>query len=107
MTTTRLSVALFLLGAFLLLSMGGAVVAAPLSLPLMYWAARRHPSRSFRWAAGIIGGLTTVELAWAVVYFVGGEERPTIWLLPLAAGLVYLAACVTARRSPVATRTKP
>jgi peptidoglycan/LPS O-acetylase OafA/YrhL len=89
------------------MSMGGAVVAAPLTLPLMYLAARRHPTRPFRWAAGIIGGLTAVEVAWAAVYFAGGEEQPSIWLVPLAAGLVYLVACVLAgvqarrsRRSP-------
>jgi energy-converting hydrogenase Eha subunit G len=95
---TRLSVALFVLSGFLLMSMGGAVVAAPLTLPLLYLAARRHPTRAFRWAAGIIGGLTAVELAWALVYFVDGEARPSIWLLPLAAGLAWLVACVTARR---------
>ena len=103
----RLSVGLFVVGGFLLLSMGGAVFAAPLTLPLMYLAARRHPTRPFRWAGGVVGGLTTVELAWAVVYFVGGEEQPTIWLLPLAAGLAYLAASLVVGRQARRSRRSP
>src|SRR5439155_455947 len=64
----RLSVGLFLLCGFLLLTFGCAVVAAPVTLPLTYLAVRRHPSRPFRWVAGVLAGLTTVEVAWAVVY---------------------------------------
>jgi hypothetical protein len=99
----RLSVGLFLLCGFLLLTFGGAVVAAPVTLPLAYLAVRRHPSRPFRWTGGVLAGLTTVEVAWAVVYVLDGEAQPSIWLVPLAAGVAVLALFVAtggqARRS--------
>lgn len=94
----NLAVGLFMLAGLLLASMGGAVFAAPVTLPLMYLAVRHHPTGPFRWAGGVIAALTTVELAWAVVYFVGGEEEPSIWLLPLLGGLCVLALFATARR---------
>ncbi len=94
----NLAAGLFIVAGLLLASMGGAVFAAPITLPLMYLAVRHHPTGPFRWAGGVIAALTTVELAWAVVYFVGGEEQPSIWLLPLLAGLGVLALFATARR---------
>lgn len=98
MTVGRLGVVVFVVGGVLLLSYGGAVFAAPLTLPLMGLAVRRHPTRAFRWAGGVLGGLTVVEVAWAIVYGFGGEAKPSIWLLPLAAGVAWLVACVTAGR---------
>jgi hypothetical protein len=92
----RLSVGLFLLCGLLLLTWGGAVVAAPVTLPLSYLAVRRHPSRPFRWVGGVLAGLTTVEVAWALVYVLDGETKPSIWLLPLAAGVAVLALFVAA-----------
>ncbi len=94
----NLAVGLFIVAGFLLASMGGAVFAAPVTLPLMYLAVRHHPTGPFRWAGGVIAALTTVELAWAVVYFVGGEEQPSIWLAPLFAGVCVLAIFATTRR---------
>ena len=98
MPVAGLRVAVFVVSGFLLMSMGGAVFAAPLTLPLMYLAVRSHPTAGFRWGGGVIAGLTAVELIWAVVYLVGGEEQPSIWLLPLAGGLCVLLAFATARR---------
>jgi hypothetical protein len=98
MTLDKLSVGLFLLCGFLLMSYGGAVVAAPLTLPLMYLAVRRHPTAPFRWAGGVIAGLTSVEVVWVLVYLAGGEAQPAIWLVPLAIGGAVLAAFATARR---------
>lgn len=98
MTLTRLSVGLFLLSAFLLMTWGGAVVAAPATLPLLYLAVRRHPTAAFRWTGGVLAGLTTVEVTWAAVYLVDEETRPSIWLLPLAAGIAVLVLFVAARR---------
>jgi len=95
-TVARLGVVLFVVSGVLLLSFGGAVVAAPVTLPLLALVVHRHPARAFRWAGGVLGGLTVVELAWAVVYFFGGETKPSIWLVPLAAGVLWLAVCVTA-----------
>jgi 4-hydroxybenzoate polyprenyltransferase len=97
-TLTRLSVGLFLLGALLLMTYGGAVVAAPLTLPLMYLAVRRHPTAPFRWVGGVLAGLTMVEVAWAAVYLVDEETKPSIWLVPLGAGIAVLVLFVVARR---------
>lgn len=98
MHLTRLSVGLFLLSGLLLLTYGGQVVAAPLTLPLMYLAVRRHPTAPFRWIGGVLAGLTTVEVAWAVVYVFDGETKPSVWLLPLTAGIVVLAVFATTKR---------
>ena len=95
MSLYRLSVGLFLLCGLLLLSYGGAVIAGPVTLPLTYLAVRRHPTRPFRWVGGVLAGLTTVEVAWAVVYVLDGETKPSIWLLPLTAGVAVLALFVS------------
>ncbi len=98
---------LFVVAGFLLTSMGGAVFAAPVTLPLMYLAVRHHPTRPFRWAGGAIAALTTVELVWAIVYIVDGEEQPSIWLMPLATGLCVLVLFATARRRERLGRRSP
>jgi hypothetical protein len=55
--------------AFLLLSMGGAVVAAPLTLPLLYLAVRNGQlAGRLRAAAIVIAALTVAEVAWAATY---------------------------------------
>ena len=82
-----LGVVLFAVAGALLLSMGGGIVAAPATLPLMFLAVRRHPSRAFRVGAAVVGGLTAAELAWALVYLSVGEVAVLIWLVPLAAAL--------------------
>jgi apolipoprotein N-acyltransferase len=102
MTVERLSVALFAVCGFLLMSYGGAVVAAPVSLPLMYLAVRRQPTTAFRWAGGIIAGLTAVEVVWVLVYLAAGEETPWIGLVPLVAGTGVLAAFLRLRLRPAA-----
>jgi len=81
---------LVLAGAgFLLLSMGGAIVAAPLTVPLLVRIARHHPRRAWRGCATAIAAATVAEVAWAVVYIAAGEARPWIWMVPLvAAGAV-------------------
>lgn len=83
-----LYVLLFVAAAMLLTSIGGlGIVAAPLTLPLMLLAVLRHPSRAFRAAGALIGGLTAAELTWGLVYIVAGEPRVVIWLVPLACGM--------------------
>jgi hypothetical protein len=42
---------LVLASGFLLLSMGGAIVAAPLTVPLLVRIARHHPRRAWRGCA--------------------------------------------------------
>lgn len=89
-------VVVFAVSGLLLVSMGGAMVAAPAMLPLLYLVASRRPTRGFRTAAAVIGGLTAGELAWAITYLAVGERQPWIWLVPvvtaLAVGRVYLQA---------------
>lgn len=96
----------FALAALLLLSMGGAIVAAPVTLPLMFLASRRHATRVFRLAAVVLGGLTAAEVLWALTYLWVGEAKPWIWLLPLgggiAAAVVFLGG-VRHRRASGAT----
>ena len=80
--------------ACLLLSMGGAVVAAPLSVPLLLLVARREgPGTGLRWAASVVATLTVAEVAWAATYLAVAETGPWIWLLPAAAGAATASSC--------------
>ena len=81
--------------SFLLISMGGQVIAAPVTVPLLWWAAR---STSTRWARGIyiaIASLTMLIVGWAVAYVVGGERQPFIVLYPTLATLTTIIVFVT------------
>ncbi len=91
--------------AFLLLSMGGAIVAAPVTVPLLMLALRRGAiSGRLRMAAAVVGGLTVVEVAWAVTYVTLEEAQPWIWLLPLAAGVLGMAVLLRVGRAAPAAR---
>lgn len=86
-----IGLATFVVAGFLLLSMGGAIAASPVTLPLMYLARRRHPTRAFRLTSVVIGGLTAAEVAWALAYLAAGEAQPWIWLLPLMAAATAIS----------------
>ena len=77
----------------LLVSYGGAIVAAPLTVPLLLLAARASSSTGYRISAGIVVVLTIAEFGWGLTYLTLGEARPMIWLVPtvatLAAGVFY------------------
>ena len=78
---------LVVVSAFLLVSMGGAIVAAPVTVPLLYLAARGdRAGAGLRTAALLIAALTVAEVAWAATYLAVAEAEPWIWLLPVAAG---------------------
>ncbi len=64
----------------LLLSMGGAILAAPVLLPLLWWAARTT-GRGIRVIGVILAALVVGEVAWAGIYVVVGERQPSIWAL--------------------------
>lgn len=81
----RFDLGVFAAAGVLLLSMGGAVVAAPVSVPLVVRAVRRQPGRAWRPAGALLGAATLAEVAWAVTYVTVGESGPWIWLLPLVA----------------------
>lgn len=73
----------------LLTSMGGAgIYAAPLTLPLL-WLAARGASRAGRIALDTVAALTAAQVAWAFGYELGGAAE---WALPLAAGAGVAAA---------------
>jgi hypothetical protein len=75
--------------ALLLLSMGGAIVAAPLTVPLLFLAVRGDRiSAGLRTAAVVIAALTVAEVAWAATYLATAEAQPWIWLVPAGAGAV-------------------
>jgi O-antigen/teichoic acid export membrane protein len=95
--TTRwrtVGVVVFCAAGFLLISMGGAIIAAPLTVPLMFVVARRHPTKSFRAIGAALVGATAAEVAWAVTYLAADEAKPWIWLVPLAAALAVIVAVV-------------
>jgi hypothetical protein len=77
----------------LLVSYGGAIFAAPFTVPLLFLAARSSSSNGYRVCAGVVVVLTIAESAWAVTYLTFGEARPLIWLIPalatLAVGVIY------------------
>jgi hypothetical protein len=94
-TTWRTAgVVLFCVAAFLLLSMGGAIIAAPLTVPLMFVITRRHPTPVFRATGALLAGATVAEVVWALTYIVANEARPWIWLAPLVVAVLAMAAIV-------------
>jgi len=82
-----------LVSAFLLISMGGAIIAAPVTLPLL-WISLRRPGLSRPWkiTAAVVLALTAAEFTWAAVYLTLGESKPLNWLVPLAAFALSVSA---------------
>ena len=85
--------------AFLLLTMGGAVVGAPVVLPLLAWTAVRTPSTRLRALAAVLAALTAAEVGWAVVYLTVGEGQP--WIVAVPALAAVLAAALISRLARV------
>ena len=84
--------------AFLLLSMGGAIVAAPLTLPLLYLAASGgRLGAGLRTAAVVVAALTVAEVAWAATYLAVAEAQPWIWLVPAGAATATAAVFTRSR----------
>ena len=65
----------------LLLSMRGAILAAPMVQPLPWWPARTT-GREVRVIGALLAALVVGEVAWAGVYLVVGERQPYISALP-------------------------
>ena len=97
---------MFPVAAVVLISMGGAVVAAPVIVPLMFLAAQRHPTTTFRVIGVLLGGLTAAEVVWAVTYLQLGESQPWIWLLPMVGGVIA-ALIFGAGTNPALQRRAP
>lgn len=99
MSPLRKRIAFVLLGAATLAFMGsvggGFVFAAPILLPLHWWAAH-HSGRfgTILWA--LAAALLAGEVAWAATYAAAGEASPLIWAVPIAAGAATFTAFVIA-----------
>jgi hypothetical protein len=86
----RVVIGAILVGTMLLLvSMGGAILAAPVLLPLLWWAARTS-SRGVRLLGATLAAVVVGEVTWAGVYVVVGEQQPYIWALPALSAAVTL-----------------
>jgi hypothetical protein len=101
-TVRVVGVVVFLITGALLTSIGGlGIVAAPVTLPLLFLIVFAHPTRPFRVAGAIIGALTAAELTWGLLYLVGGKIAALSLALPAAAGVGTAVAFVRFRRTNV------
>jgi hypothetical protein len=82
-------IALGLVTLALLVSMGGAIFASPILLPLLLLGAARS-GRPGRVVFSFLAGLVAIEVAWAVAYVVA-RETILEWLLPIIAFVVTAA----------------
>ncbi len=91
-----------ILATLLLISFGGAIVAALVVTPLLVLAARASSSKAYRVWAGVVVVLTMAELVWALTYLAFGEAEPVIWLVPLftTVGVIFGYARLS-RPSPI------
>lgn len=93
--------------AVLLVSFGGAVIAAPVTIPLLLFSVRSGPTRSYRTLTGVVVVLTTAEFVWALTYTVQGEAKPVIWLAPVCATFASVVAYARFSRPAPITRRAP
>lgn len=98
---------MFSVCAFLLLSMGGAIAAAPLTVPLMFVVVRRRPTAAFRAIGAMLTGATVAEVVWALTYLAVDESKPWIWLLPLVGAMGTIAALLTVAKPVEAISAAP
>ncbi len=76
----------------LLVSYGGAIFAAPVTIPLLgYSIVRNILSGWWNIFAKLTLALTIAQATWAIVYLTFGESTPAIWLVP---GIVLLIVTV-------------
>lgn len=92
-------VLLFVVAAVLLTSVGGAgIVAAPVTLPLMFLVVSRRPTLPFRIGGAVIGGLTAAQFGWGLLYWAAGDVAVLGWLVPVVAGAATAAGMATIGR---------
>lgn len=87
-----LRIVVILFATFLLVTMGGAIFAAPITVPLLVVAARSTKHVAYRVWAGVVFVATIAEVVWALTYLAVGEAKPTIWLAPLLASAAAVFA---------------
>ena len=83
-------------GSFLLLlSYGGAIFAAPITIPLLTYSTVRRILTGW-W--GILNSvalvLTLAQSSWAIVYFTLGESAPAIWIIPIVITLLAIGGLI-------------
>lgn len=79
--------------AVLLISFGGAIWAAPVTIPLLAYAIWRDElSRRWRSTAVLVLALTVAQCAWAIAYVTVGESNPMVWLAPVIVFAVSIVA---------------
>ncbi len=85
----------------LLVTWGGAIFAAPVTIPLLTYSVVRNIHDGW-WniAAKLALALTIAQGTWAIVYFTLGETTPAIWLAP---GIVFLFTCLGIRLGAATT----
>jgi hypothetical protein len=84
--------------AFLLITMGAQIVASPLSVPGLWWAARSTPRVAGRIGFSVIAGLTMLFVSWFAVYTTIGERQPYILGAPLVALFATTALFIATTR---------
>lgn len=95
--STGFAVATLGVSTFLLVTMGGAILAAPVTVPALVVIARTRVGSS-RIVAIAVATLTIAEVGWAFTYVVVGEAKPWIWLAPLVCAAA--SAMALSRRGP-------
>ena len=96
MAGTLLTIGIFLLATFMLITMGAGIVTAPLIIPLLYIRVRMRPTRTFRIVGGLLAALTATELGWGITFLIASpaEPKPWIWLIPVLAAVAVGAPFV-------------
>jgi hypothetical protein len=75
----------------LMASMGGGFLLLPILVPAHIWAASRSgPTGLVGWS--LLPAASLAMLAWAAVYLMVGESKPSIWLVPVLVLVVTLTA---------------
>lgn len=97
--------------AILLLSFGGAIWAAPVTIPLLIYAICKV-KLTCRWRiiAALILALTVTQCTWAIMYITVGESNPSVWIAPIAAFTISVTAITVTwviRRGRIASRSGP
>ena len=77
----------------LLISFGGAIWAAPVTIPVLVYAIWRDGlSRRWRSTAILVLALTVAQCVWAIAYVTVGESNPIVWLAPVVVFAVSIGA---------------
>lgn len=66
----------------LLISMGGQIVAAPITVPALCWAIATAERKGTRVVLSGVLSLTLAIVGWAIAYGLAKERQPLIVLLP-------------------------